>query len=556
MSAENEKLPMIDGALPDKAVLTRLQDWLFAPRKSVVALDERRQASLLAAFLLILAILTWVGGLIMIRERQFRLFEDPLALSMLAAAAVFTLCYFGSRTRFHRIAAGLTVAILSALPYAQLIMRPGLSLEGIPGILVWLILPLVVGGIFLSVGGVLVLTAANVAALAALPAVLPEANLADILSPLGLVTVVAAMILLSIRNRDFLEALRLSDYSSKNEELERSQSALAKEVEQRTRDLERRISQLRTAAEISRSLGAVLDIDQLFARVVDQIHDGFDLYYVGLFLKDEAGGFAVLKAGSGSAGQKMLREKHRLAIGGSSMIGWATANKQPRIALDVGQEAVHFNNPHLPYTRSEMALPIILGNEVLGALTIQSKEAQAFDENDIIVLKGIADSLATAINNATLFARLQASLEEIRTLHESYLSQAWKGQRRPAHDFEYSGQVAGEPTDPSFLATLEVPLTLREQVIGQLTLEANKSDWSAEETAFIEAVTTQAAIALENARLLEETKQRVEREKIVSEIANKIWGTTDIDTILRTSIRELGRMMNASEGIIQLKVQD
>ena len=106
------------------------------------------------------------------------------------------------------------------------------------------------------------------------------------------------------------------------------------------------------------------------------------------------------------------------------------------------------------------------------------------------------------------------------------------------------------------LESLNIPLTLRDQIIGNVMLETDKSNWTSEETAFIEAITNQAAIALENARLLEETRLRAERERIISDVANKLWGSTDIDTMLRTSVQELGRILNASESIIQLDVSE
>lgn len=107
------------------------------------------------------------------------------------------------------------------------------------------------------------------------------------------------------------------------------------------------------------------------------------------------------------------------------MIGWCIANHQARIALDVGDEAVRFNNPYLPNTRSELALPILSRATVVGALTVQSALAKAFDQNDIIVLQGIADGLAAAIENTHLVAELQQNLDELRSLNRDYLNQAW-----------------------------------------------------------------------------------------------------------------------------------
>jgi PAS domain S-box-containing protein len=177
------------------------------------------------------------------------------------------------------------------------------------------------------------------------------------------------------------------------------------EREQLLADLERRSAQLQTAAEVSHAASSILDPEELFERVVSLIHDRFDLYYAGLFLAEDE--WAVLQAGTGEAGQKMLQAHHRLQIGGDSMIGWCVANKQARIALDVGEDPVRFANPLLPETRSELALPLTSRDEVIGALTIQSSHESAFTEEDITVLQSMADQLANAIANAQLYKALR-----------------------------------------------------------------------------------------------------------------------------------------------------
>jgi GAF domain-containing protein len=360
----------------------------------------------------------------------------------------------------------------------------------------------------------------------------------------------------AVRQRNILERFRLVDLSEKNVELQELRDTLEKRVASRTEDLQRRLVQLRTAAEISRTIAGELEQDTLLDRFVNLIKERFDLYYVGVFFVDESTGYAVLRAGTGQSGARMLAEDHRLAVGGTSMIGWATAHREPRIALDVGQEAVHFNNPHLPLTRSEMALPLISGDQVLGALTIQSIEPEAFDEDDITILQGIADSMATAITNARLFTQVNVSLQEIETLQRNYISEAWSEITPSAQEFSIVTEGDGGNGFDENLESLNIPLTLRDQIIGNVMLETDKSTWTSEETAFIEAITNQAAIALENARLLEETRLRAEQERIISDVANKLWGSTDVDTMLRTSVQELGRILNASESIIQLDVSD
>jgi GAF domain-containing protein len=159
---------------------------------------------------------------------------------------------------------------------------------------------------------------------------------------------------------------------------------------------------LKTAARAAKTITMILDPQELLQRTVDIICDEFGFYYAGVFLLDETGQYAVLRAGRGDSGKAMIAEGHKLAVGGNSMIGAAIQNRQGRIALDVGAEAVFFENPHLPKTRSEMALPLIVGDETIGALTVQSVEEAAFHDDDIAALQTMADQLAIAIHNSKL----------------------------------------------------------------------------------------------------------------------------------------------------------
>ncbi len=162
---------------------------------------------------------------------------------------------------------------------------------------------------------------------------------------------------------------------------------------------------LNAATQVSRNISSILDPDELLPRTVDLICDAYGFYYAGIFLIEtlqDGKRWAVLKSGRGKAGQIMMEHGHKLEVGGRSMVGACTELNEARIALDVGKEAVWFNNPFLPDTRSEMALPLALGGEVIGALTVQSIDEAAFSDEDVSSLQMMADQLAVAINNARL----------------------------------------------------------------------------------------------------------------------------------------------------------
>ncbi len=181
---------------------------------------------------------------------------------------------------------------------------------------------------------------------------------------------------------------------------------------------QRHALQLRTAAEISRHTTAILDVEMLLSQSVELIRERFELYYVGIFLVDEGGEWATLRAGTGEAGAKMLEQGHKLQVGGSSMVGWCTAHHQARVALDVGKEAVRFDNPLLPLTRSEVALPLTSRGQLIGAMTIQSAKPAAFSHDDVTAMQAMADQLANAIENAHLHETQRRQLTELAALYE------------------------------------------------------------------------------------------------------------------------------------------
>ncbi len=335
-------------------------------------------------------------------------------------------------------------------------------------------------------------------------------------------------------------------------ELNRTQHSIEKQLQERTLYYQRRLLQARVAAEISGSIISIHDPQQLLQTVIDLMQDRFKMYYIGVFVLDEDQKSAVLRAATGEAGQKMIAARHSLAVGSSSMIGWATLNRQARIALDIGAEAIRFNNPYLPHTRSELALPILSKNEVLGAMSIQSNQPNAFDNDDIAILQGIADSLATALENARLYQQTQEALSEISAITSEFVSTTWTAAAREHGGLKYHYENPNAPTAGEANAVHEFPILLRDQVIGYLSLESDVQELTPEETAFAEAVTQQTAIALENARLLEETQRHAREEQKLNELGEQFSQARSIDEILQSAVMGLGDLPSVSEVSIHL----
>lgn len=343
----------------------------------------------------------------------------------------------------------------------------------------------------------------------------------------------------------------------KQEELSRNltkeRNALEIRVKERTEDISRRLMQLSTAAEITRMIGELTNPVELLSQIVEVIRERFDLYYVGIFLIDPSGQFAVLQAGSGDAGRKMLADGHRLTIGGTSMIGWTVANRKARIALDVGTDAVRFNNPNLPLTRSELALPITARKTVLGAMTIQSTQPNAFDQNDIDVLQSLAEAIGIALDNEQQLREMRQRLEETRLLNREQIFRDWTETLEMHGDLEYSYENTTEASTEGQGHLIEVPVVLHDEVIGYISLETEKETFSPEESALIENITHQTAIALENARLLEATERRAVQEQKLNELATRFSRAFTVDEILQAAVQELGQLPMVGEVSVQIR---
>jgi GAF domain-containing protein len=369
-----------------------------------------------------------------------------------------------------------------------------------------------------------------------------------------------------------------------------------KELSQLYKHTERRAHYMQTMAELAQTTSSLSDPQELLDKAVRLIGDGLELYHVGIFLVDETGEWAVLQAASSEGGQRMLARQHRLHVGEQGIVGWTTSAGQPRIALDVGEDAVYFDNPDMPDTHSEVALPLKRGDRVIGALDVQSTQAAAFTEEDASVLQTLADQIAIAIENARLFQQTQAAFQELQALQRYYVSREWRRltsqQTELAAEYRRQGVAPlktawspemkmaltqeapvslpdlsavdlpdddheGEAKDlssPPALSALAVPIKLRGEVIGVLDLQETEEprNWTEEEMAMVSAVADQVALALENARLLEETRRRAERERLAGQITARIRAAGDMDAILRTTVQEVRRALGVSHGLIRL----
>jgi GAF domain-containing protein/HAMP domain-containing protein len=330
--------------------------------------------------------------------------------------------------------------------------------------------------------------------------------------------------------------------------LDELQQNLEKRVDDRT-------EQLRASNEVGRIASTILNPDTVISKVVNLITSSFDYYNVSIFIVTSNGRWAELKDASGSAGEILKARHHRIQVNSKSLVGTAISTHEPQVALDAGPSAIRFNNPLLPNTRSEIAIPLMMGDRVIGALDVHSTREADFKPENIVTLQSMANQVAIAIENARIFKEMDQTLEELRLVNREYVVSAWS-EKLKTNTLEYSTRAsdAGVPADTEF-KEIEVGLNLRDEKIGQIRLET-AGDWDQEDQAWVEALATQVAISLENARLVEESQQSALRERLSASIIQNLWASNSIDSILKTTVRELGRALEASEATIELNVEE
>jgi GAF domain-containing protein len=251
------------------------------------------------------------------------------------------------------------------------------------------------------------------------------------------------------------------------------------------------------------------------------------------------------------------------------MVGAACAQRRARIALDVGEEPVRFDNPLLPETRSEMALPLIVGGQVLGALDVQSRLAAAFAEEDVVVLQLVADQVAVAIQNARLFATTQEALEAEREAYGEISRRAWQemvqGQiAHPGYTSDEAGlspveeRAEGEGGGGNGDNRLSIPIRVRDRAIG--LIDAEKAEgaetWTREEVTLLETLVEQLGIALESARLYHDTQRRAAQERLIGEVTARMRETLDVRAVLERAADEIYETMGLDKVVIRLSAEE
>lgn len=386
----------------------------------------------------------------------------------------------------------------------------------------------------------------------------------------GLIMLVFTAGVVSFLNlRSLQEALARLRATSRD--LAEAQHTLESHVAGRTSELHVRAEQFRTIAELNRAIASVADLQSLFDTAVHLIAERLGYDHVGIFLIDPNNEWAVLRAVSSEGGQRMLARGHRLRVGEQGIVGHVARTGLPRFAVSVGEDAVWFNNPDLPDTQSEMSLPLIARGQVtVGVLDIQTETPAAFTEEDVEVLRILADGIAIAVANTQSMEETRTALERLERYQAQDAIRAWRralARRNMRVGYVYeSGLVSRTDSTPETVSdvrevttrttedgnhVLLAPIHVQNRNVGVLSFEKSLP-WAEDQVQLAQFVVAQLDLALDNARLLEETRLRANQERARSDIVSRIRAMTSTDAILRNAARELGVALQVERSRIQL----
>ncbi len=400
-----------------------------------------------------------------------------------------------------------------------------------------------------------------------IPAPIASSFLFDVSMLVTNLVMVASLLYLATRSlREAL--LRARQYAV---DIEAQKEQVQTLFDQRTDELTRREAYLGATTAIASEASAVeRDPQELLDRVTIVISEQFGFYHTGIFMIDSGRVWAELRASSSEGGARMIVRGHRRHLG-EGMVGDVAQSGRYRLAQDVRQDTAFRENPDLPETRAEIALPLRVRGEVIGVLDVQSIEPDAFSDEDVTVLQALADQVAMAVNSARLLRQVEERAEAERRAYGELAREAWQELLRARPDLAFAsdasgvvpfeawepqmktaartGQVVGGNDAPNMVA---IPLRVREQVIG--VIDGRKPDgtaWTQDEIDLLQTLTEQLSTALEGAQLYEDTQRRAAREQLAREITDRMRSTVSWDELMQTAIQQMADAVGVSRSFVQ-----
>ena len=541
--------------------------------------DLRRRAFNLNVLLLATLALSIVAGVIIAIQglRGGFLAELPYAAGAIAGFFVVLLCYVLSHRGNILIASLIYFLVCEAV---SLFFVFSAHAQG--ALPVVLFIPVVIAGVTLSSGAGLTLAAIHIITLLLASArsgreieLLSSAspNLSPFINIFLLITAFFFIALgLWLTGYSMQIALKRTQsnearLAESNRELMVQRATLEKRVMERTAALERRALQLQAAAEVGRVAAQIRGLDELLTMTVHLICERFGVYHSRIFLLDSSGNFAELRASNNRSGSNLQAPDYRIKVSEGGLVGDAMQKRQPLMVSDLRETGEFANRVFLPDTRSEIVLPLIVGENLLGALDVHSVEPAFFNADHKQSFQLLADQVAIAIENARLFSENQTALEASKRAYVDLSRDAWGTllRSRPELGFlctvqDAINQVQGDWSEEMLAArsnnkvihidqkTIAIPIRIRDQVTGAVRLRKpdHAGRWTEKEVELMQTITDQLSVALESARLYQETQRRAERERLAGKINSHLRSSNDPQVILQTAVQELRQALQAS----------
>jgi GAF domain-containing protein len=317
---------------------------------------------------------------------------------------------------------------------------------------------------------------------------------------------------------------------------------------------------LRALSHISRQIATKQDFSSLLHSTVELITEKFGYYHAGIFLLNERGDRATLQAASSDGGKELLKNGYSISLAKKTdPIAVAINKNKAQLALDFGENAVIFDNPLLPTTRSQIAIPIVLDNKTSGVLDIQSTESRAFTNDDIDVFQLLVNHIAIAIENVRLLNEAQTVLMQLEAVNIAQTNAAWdERSKSKSQAYTYTSMgIRPEKQAEDDANSLEIPITLRGHAIGAITLSRKEGeDWDENDQSLAAKIASQASLAIDNLRLLEDAQKSATRDQTLTNVSSRIRETLDMESILQSAAREFQRALNLKEAEIRLGTPD
>lgn len=321
--------------------------------------------------------------------------------------------------------------------------------------------------------------------------------------------------------------------------IHRLREGLEREDQHRRRDIE-------IVGRIGRETASLLDINQVFDRAIEMICRDLGYYHAQVFLLDDVGMNAVLVRSRGDIGEQLLSQNHKIKVGSSTVIGRVTGQNEPVIVNDTrAPGAGHGFNALLPETRAELGLPLVVSSRVIGALDIQSRTPHAFNPEDLPTFRLLADQLAIAVNTSRLVEETRQQVDQMESLNRQYTRQSWEetdesGIRERAYRYDLSSikaSAVAAPVADHGNGGLALPISLRGEVIGMLSAAANEGQFFTEgDEVILRAVADRVALAVENARLFQETQVSLAETSVLYRLSRYLNEATTLNDILNAII--------------------